>query len=106
MKPITRRLIRLIVLNVGSAALLSVPLVGLVVSASKKNWLVALACLAVFFVFGKMLYAWENRWGIRSPGNPNAAEGIGVTFIAPWVRRKKSTCQDCHLKRHKNREKK
>jgi hypothetical protein len=89
MTPNTRRFLYLILLNIFGTAFLLLPLLGVAISLKYKYWICALLSLLAFYVFKRLLFAVENRLGVRSLGNPESRiHGSGITIIAPWLRSK------------------
>jgi hypothetical protein len=99
-----KRVLLVIFLNIAGGACFLLPLLGAYWCAKKGIWILVPLNVLIFFVLRRILFLVENKIGIRSPSNPDSySYGDGVTFVAPWVKRKfeknkqkKTTGSDLH----------
>jgi hypothetical protein len=89
MNPKIRRVLAWVFIIVFGSICALGPLIAAFFSVKHKHWFLAGLSIAAWFVMRKILFAVENKVGIRSPQNSEArAHGAGVTIIMPWLRRK------------------
>ena len=90
MSPKLKTALNFVLVCVISVALLLPPLVGALFCVKYRQWLLAILAILLFFAMKRVVYAIENRLGIRSPGNPESRiHGSGITIVPPWLRHRK-----------------
>ena len=83
------KVLLVILLNIGGGVCFILPLLGAYWCAKKGIWILLPFNLLIFYGLRKLLFFIGNKIGIRSPANPESyPHGDGITFVAPWVKRK------------------
>jgi len=94
MRTVGRTVLKAACLALFGMVVLLAPLVATVYSLAAHRWVLAAICLGSFFGVRRLLFAVEDRVGIRSYQNPESrVHGSGVMFVAPWVKKKFEECE-------------